>query len=291
MSISERINILKKFKNLTYPILTIYLSFLGSKTPSTSELKRQFHSLMTQNLTAREKKHFGNTIQSIDDYFDETYDSRGKRSVAFFGNGQRPGLRPEGSGPAGGASGPEGGLFEILEFEFPIAPLCRISNSVFLDSITSALLEHKRYLVILIDREKTRLFTVHLGEIKEHEDVFINTVPQKVRADEEHFYGRSDKIFRHTEDHLNRHLRLVAEKAREFMKGKRINFIILGGHEELFEKMKRHLRKDIRDKIAGEFVTELNVPINSVYLASKKIAKHIEQDKVYAEMESSLAGV
>lgn len=269
MNVSEKINLLKKFKNVSYPILTVYLSSPDLKTATSLELKRQFLSLLTRNLTKVEKKHFRDTIRNINEYLEESFDSRGKRSIAFFGNGD---------------------LFEILEFEFPLPQICKVSNSMYLTPILDQAIGHNRYLVLLVDRKKARIFTVYLGEIEEYKDVIVDIVPQKVRASEERFYGRSDKIFRHIENHLNRHLKTVAEKVKEFIQGKRINFIIIGGHKEIFEKLKKHLPKYIIDKVEGEFVTELNIPLNDAYLASKKVAEHIEQEKAYGKMEESLAG-
>lgn len=114
------------------------------------------------------------------------------------------------------------------------------------------------------------MFTVYQDKIEEHKDFFNGTVPQKVRANERDFYGRSNKIFRHIEDHLNRHLKLIANTVYNFIKGKNINFILIGGHKEMLSKIKNHLPKTLKKMIRGEFVTELNIPLKDIYLKSKQ---------------------
>jgi peptide chain release factor subunit 1 len=225
--------------------------------------------MLTQKLNRSDRKRFANAIQKINEYLEQIFDSRGKRSIAFFANDT---------------------LFEILEFEFPLLPLIKFSNAAYLDPILAQIFDHNRYLVLLVDRKKARMFTVNLGEIEEYKDFIVDAVPQEVKVEEEHFYGRSNKISRHIEDHLNRHLKIVTEKLKEFIDGERINFILLGGHEDLFERVKKQLPKYLRDKVVGEFPFELNVPLNEILLASKKVAEHIVWENEYEQMERVLSG-
>lgn len=252
MSIIRKIKKLKTFKK-GFPVLSIYLGFNEKKTPTVKQLLSKFHSL-TYSLTKEDRKIFAHHIELISKYLTEEYDSRGNRSVVFFCAED---------------------LFEIFEFEFYLEPVCVISDSPHLEPIIEQTKIHNKYLVLLADREKMLIFTVHLGRVEEHYDFFNGGVPQKVRADEEHYYGRSNKIFRHIEDHLNRQLKIFSEKALEFAKNKEISFIIIGGHKELFEKIKKHLPKELGKKVLGEFVSELNIPLNDIFLQSKRIAEII----------------
>lgn len=134
-----------------------------------------------------------------------------------------------------------------------------------------------KYLVLLVDREKARLFTVRLGKIEEHKDIFNGgEVPQNVKA-KKIDYGREDKIFRHIEQHLHYHLQMIAKKTREFVQGKNINFIILGGHKELLPKMKKHLLYPLNKMVQGKFITELNIPLADILKHSKKLVTEIQQ--------------
>lgn len=131
-----------------------------------------------------------------------------------------------------------------------------------------------KYLVLLADREKAKLFTVNLGKIEEQKEIFDNSVPQNVKA-KKIDYGRDDKIFRHIEQHLHYHLQLIAKETKDFIKGKNIQFIILGGHEELLPKMKAHLTYPLNKLVIGKLITELNIPVNDVLVLSKKLASEL----------------
>lgn len=267
-NILKTIQKLKTYKHSGFPILSLYLGFENKKSPNLKQLLSNFHSLVNgQLLTHGESPRLENNVKQVEKYLIEEFDTRGKRSIVFFtGNG----------------------LFEVLEFEFYMEPNVYISYSPHLEPMMDKIREHNSYMVLVADHKKAKMFTVHLGEIEEQAEFVDGHVPQNVRANERDFYGRSDIIFRHIEDHLHRHLKLIAEKAEEFAKDKKINFVIIGGHRELFKKIKKHLPRDLRDKVSGEFVTELNIPINSIFLQSKKISESIEQDKVYNQMEQAL---
>ena len=267
--INQTILKLKNYKS-NKPILTVYLSLEAKKSPNLKILLLEFDSLIHSSLSIKEKEEFSKEIKMIKKFLLEDFDTRGNRSIAFFTGGN---------------------LFEVLEFEFPIKILCKISQAPVLGPIQEQISDHSRYMVLAADHKKAKMFTVRLGKI-EAESEFVNgQVPQNVRANERDFYGRSDIIFRHIEDHLHRHLKLISEKVKEFAKGKNINFVIIGGHRELFGKIKKHLPNDLSKKVLGEFVTELNIPLNKIFLMSKKVAEKIEQNNVYYKMEKSLKGV
>lgn len=262
-----RIQKLKTCNGSDFPIITIYLGRAGKKTFNTEVIVAQFHSLIHQTLDGKDQKQFKKDIERITHFLREQYDSRGKRSIVFFTAGDK--------------------LWNVIDFEFYLPPLCIVLHSPYLKPILEAFDTYTKYLVLLVDRKKARMFTVHLGQIEEHTDVFDGLVPQKVKHGDD-TWDAQDKIFRHIEDHLHRHLKLVAQATSEFIKDKNVHFIILGGHKELFTKVKKHLSGHLRKMVLGEFVTELNIPLNTVFLKSKKIAEKLELDKEQKRLEVNL---
>lgn len=139
--------------------------------------------------------------------------------------------------------------------------------------------EKTAYLVLLVDRKKTVMFMLLDGmAVERYQEFSVNDVPQNVRTNEENFYGRSDKIFRHIEDHLHRHLKRVAETVALFVDREKITGVFLGGHGQLFKKIKKHLPLNLSRKVKGTFVTELNIPFNDILRKSKQIIKEFEAD-------------
>lgn len=261
--------LVKKYRNSTYPILSVYFGFAGKKTPDRKVVLSLFHSLIHQNMSDEERKIFKRDVQKIEEYLTDVFDSRGTRSIVFFTAGKH--------------------LWEVFPFEFYLPPLCVVSYSLYVKPLIDAVDSYKKYIVLLIDREKARLFSVYLGEIQEYTEVFDGIVPQNVRANERDFYGRSDKIFRHIQDHLHRHVAIIANSLSEFIKKNGGNFLLIGGHKELLAMVKNELPDSVQKMVVAEFVTSVNIPLQKVLLQSKAVAEKIEQNEEESRLQSALA--
>lgn len=119
------------------------------------------------------------------------------------------------------------------------------------------------------------MFILRKGVVKQDEEIIIDNVPQKVKHGDD-TWDAQDKIFRHIEDHLHRHLKLVAQKVSSFVKKKRIDGIVIGGHKPLFAKIEKHLQYPLSRKVKGTFVTELKAPFGQILKRAKHAIKEIE---------------
>lgn len=245
---------LLKLGSTHYPILTVYLGFEGKKVATSSLLATQFHSQVHQHLGEKERKYFKKDLIKIDDYVNNQLDTHGKRSLVIFSSGKN--------------------LWEVMAFEFFLPPLLVVCYLPYLNPILEAVNRYLKYLVILVDREKARLFSVRFGEISEHLDVFDDKVPQNVKAGDDS-WDQQNKIFRHIEDHLHRHLKLISETVDDFVKNNPVSFVIIGGHQEMIGKFKKHLNYPLNKMVLGEFVTAVNSPLNKVFLQSKRTARQV----------------
>ncbi|MBI2599920.1 hypothetical protein HYW43_03305, partial [Candidatus Daviesbacteria bacterium] len=256
---------LRKPQDSKSPILSVYLGTEEKRVPYPTYFLSQLHSLVNKSLTEDEQKIWQKYINKIEDYLHESFDRSNNRSLVFFAGDN---------------------LWEVLDFEFFLSPLVIISNSLYLKPIEEGLKDHQRYLVLLVDRKKAKFFTVYLGEIAEQKEVFNGDVPQRVKAKTIN-WGRYDKIPRHIEDHLNKHLKQISQAVYDFAIDKNIHFIILGGNKEIILKIRKHLHYPLNKMVLGEFVTQLNIPLNEVLIHSKKIATKIKQRLVRAKRETS----
>lgn len=142
-------------------------------------------------------------------------------------------------------------------------------------------------MVLLADRKRARMFTLLDGVVKKSEEHIYDDVPQKVRHGDD-TWDAQDKIFRHIEDHLHRHLTVVALNASVFAKENNINGIIIGGHKQLFTKIKSHLQYPLNKKIKGTFVTELKAPFGEIIERAKNCILQLENDDEIKRYEKSL---
>lgn len=250
----NKISKLEKIRKLSSPVLSVYLSNPNKKSPSNRALIMQFHSLIDNNISKLQQKILKQDIQKIETYLRDVFDTHGNRSVIFFSAGKS--------------------LWEVIPLEFCMPSQLIISDRPYFEPLKKAFKKYVPYLVVLVDRKRAKFFTVYLGRLEEKKEFVSEEVPQRVHAVHE-FLGREDKVSRHIEDHLHKHLALVANEVVEFTKNKKFNMILIGGHKEIMPKFIKHLPGDYRKKILTQFVSELNIPINDIFLRSKKLVEKL----------------
>jgi len=136
----------------------------------------------------------------------------------------------------------------------------------------------KTYMILLVDRKQAKMFTLRDGVVGEQEDYKNSQVPQKVKHGDD-TWDAPDKIFRHIEDHLHRHLQAVGEKARVFADRNKVDGIIIGSHIPLFAKVEKHLPYPLPRKVEGKFITGLKAPFNEILKRAKQQVQIIDSKK------------
>ena len=145
----------------------------------------------------------------------------------------------------------------------------------------------KKYLLLLVDRQHAKLFIIADGRIIEEKKVEKDNVPQNVKHGDD-TWDAQDKIFRHIEQHLHRHLHHVAVEATTFIKEKNVTGILIGGHKPLFAKVESHLQYPFSKKVFGTFVTELKVPNNIILHRALQELEKIETKKEDDRLQQAL---
>jgi hypothetical protein len=250
----DKIKEIESYNNSDFLILSVYLGADSLQSPSEKFLLTQFHSLLHRYLNDDQHNIFEKNIRRIEEYLSDYIPSA--RSLVIFSGGED--------------------LWEVVNLEFSLNPTISVSSSPNIDPILRARQKYSKYMVLLIDREKARMLTVEQGEIVEHSDFIGSYVPQNRKlTGREDTAGKNDIISRHNNEMLERHIEQACKAADEFARAKDINFLIIGGHAEMFAKVAEILPTDLKNKLAGSFITDVNLPLNEILIESKKVAANI----------------
>lgn len=117
--------------------------------------------------------------------------------------------------------------------------------------------------MLLADRRRLKIFTLFQNSVSSYKELVFNDVPQKVKHGDD-TWDQQDKINRHIENHLHEHLKSVSDIVKNYVLKNPIDRVILGGHKDMFAKLKKHLPYPLSKKVMGNFVTELKVPLNTI---------------------------
>ncbi len=145
----------------------------------------------------------------------------------------------------------------------------------------------KKYLVILADRKRANMAVIENGVVVEYRRLPDDKAPRKTKNGE-NTWDAEDKILRHRDELLNRHLENIGDEANKFAVGKKINGVVIGGHKELFHKISENLRYPLSKKFIGFFITELKVHKNESTKKALKCIEKIEQEQEEQKLQVAL---
>ena len=255
---ASKINEIEKYNDSNFPILSVYLGVDNLQSPAKKFLETQFHSMIHEQLDDNQRSIFQDDIKKIEDYL-ASY-TPVNRSLVFFSAGKN--------------------LWEVIGFEFSLPAKITVGVSPDLEPIVLAQKKYSKYLVLLVDHQKARVFTVEQGVITEQRNFSDSYVPQKRKMTGRDLNANKDDLMsRHNEAQIDLHIKYVCEEAAKFAEAKGINFLIIGGHDEIIKRVIKALPPELKKIMAGSFITEINLPLNEILIESKKVAAAINLPK------------
>lgn len=168
----------------------------------------------------------------------------------------------------------------------PTRPVDRIvwDAQPAIEPLIEALDDAERIAVLLIDKERGRLFTIRLGEIEERH-AFFDEVPGKQATGG--WFGLSQARYaRHHEDHVLRHVKHTIRMLTEELRSHPFDRLVIGGPDEAMEMLVHHLPRPLRGRFAGTISLPLFAPEADVLAAARDAATAIERRDELADIQA-----
>lgn len=237
-----------RHKNAENPVVSLYLNVTPPRKFS-SDLNSLIHT--TRNNLKESGSYSRETLERLDGVFreierhvrEDLVRTEGARLAAIFADAD--------------------GFWQEYQLPVGLPSSIVVEPDPYVRPLTVLLDEFARYCVLVADSRKARIFTLYLGEFEEETDVFIeDEVPDRVRAKLSMTSGGEgvqgglgdERVQRHIQDHVHRHLKYVAQQTFNVFRDKRFSRLILGGHQDkVLPWLKDHLHSYLRQRLAGEF--------------------------------------
>ena len=183
---------------------------------------------------------------------------------------------------------PETKLRELVQIELPFPASVHWRRGAFLRPVVEAMDEHERYGVVLTDNKRARLFTVLMGELTEHEDLFSET-SQRTRslgADQMRAQKRHDQ--RHQEE-VASHAKRVIDAIHDLALREPFDRLIVGGTPKAAAQLVRLLPKRMRGKLVE--TTSMRVGGSQKEILNKilEVQQRMERDREKEIVQGVLA--
>jgi len=146
------------------------------------------------------------------------------------------------------------GFFDVVESPLPVSNEIVVNHTPHVRPLESILQAYERFAVVLVDRQRTRLFRFELGELTEHTEVFDAVPRGGDQAGHPGQGSRSAHVQRHSEEVAHRHLKHAADVAFTELQGHPVDHVILGGPHEIVAEFEGHLHPWIAQRVAARLV-------------------------------------
>ncbi|HEV8625034.1 MAG TPA: hypothetical protein VG034_11310 [Acidimicrobiia bacterium] len=146
------------------------------------------------------------------------------------------------------------GFFEVVESPLPTSNDIVINHTPHVRPLEAILQAYERFAVLLVDRQRARLFRFELGELTEHTEVFDAVPRGGDQAGHPAQGSRGAHVQRHSEEVAHRHLKHAAEVTFGELQQRPVDHVILGGPHEVVVELEGLLHTWVRDRVVDRLV-------------------------------------
>jgi peptide chain release factor subunit 1 len=175
-------------------------------------------------------------------------------------------------------------LAEVHELGVPFAASAHWRKGAFLRPIVEAMDEHERYGVVLTSTTRARIFTVHMGEIREHEDLISDTTSRSraLGTDQWRSQGRREK--RHDEE-VALHAKRVIDALHDLALRGPFDRLIVAGTSKATAQLVRLLPRRLQGKLVRTITMPMTATKKDVLAGILKLQEQMEREQEAAMVE------
>ncbi|HVN55610.1 MAG TPA: hypothetical protein VMT46_14850 [Anaerolineaceae bacterium] len=201
--------------------------------------------------------------QAIERYLSREFDWSGK-SVAIFSCAPR-------------------GFFRAYSIAVPVRSRVRKGERPAVKGLADLLDAYGGYGVVLVDKQGARVFSFHLGELREQEGVVGEQVRHTKRGGASTLpggrSGTAGKTGRATEETVDRNMKEAVDFAVHFFEENHVRRILIGGTDENISHFRGLLPKAWQSLVVGTFPMSMTASHTEVLQKALELGRQAEQQR------------
>jgi len=234
------------------PVLSVYLNTDPSGGNSDG-YKRTLRSML-KDIDLKED------VFAIDRYIDHEYDWSG-HSLAIFSCAPEKFLR-------------------AYPLAIPVRSRVRINKQPHVKPLADLLDSYGGYGVALVDQQGARLFSFHLGELREQEGTMGETVRRTKHGGASTYHGRRGGVAgqtNYTDEVTDRNMREAADFSAHFFSDNNIRRVVIGGTDDNVARFRAMLPKAWQSLIVGTFNMSMTASNEDVLQRAMQIGQEAQR--------------
>lgn len=171
------------------------------------------------------------------------------------------------------------GFFRAYPLAVPIRSRLFVGDQPYVKPLADILDAYAGYGVALVDKQGARLFSFHLGELKEQEGFLGESVRRTKRGGASSLLGRRGGTAgqtRYIEEVTDRNIKDSIEFAVRFFDENRVRRILIGGSDDNVSRFRNLLPKAWQSLVVGTFAMSMNANHTEVQAHTMRIVQEAE---------------
>ncbi len=177
---------------------------------------------------------------------------------------------------------------EVHQLRVPLVAQAYWRKGAFLRPVVEAMDEHERYGVVLTSTQRARLFTVSMGEIAEHDDLFSDTGPRTRALGSDQWRSQKRHERRHEEE-VTLHAKKVIDALRDLSLRIPFDRLIIAGTAKATAQLERLLPRRLKGKLVRTITMPMTATPREVLEGILKVQERMERDEESSLVEAVLA--
>jgi len=247
---------LAAMKGTRAPITSCYLDVDGRRLVRHKDLEHEVDVLLKgARARADGQPSVRADLQRIEDYVHHGLDRSRVRGVAIFA-----------------CSADD--LWRVVELSVPVRTRVVVNHAPAVGQLESILSEHEPIGVLMVDRQRARMFVFALGELVERSELF-EELPRETDV-----RGLRDRGGDHPqvlEAHTHQHLRNAAQVAFEVWSQHPFNHLAIAAPDDLARQLEADLHPYLRGRLSGRLAVPVTAGHAEVLAAAQQVESQVER--------------
>jgi peptide chain release factor subunit 1 len=246
------------FRSPDAPVLSCYLDIDGRRQITRQSVERELECLAREVSARPDGAALQEDLRRIGAYVSSDLDRSGVRGLAVF-------------------SCVAHDLWEVVPLPVPVANQLHVNQGPALAQLEAIVQELEPLGVLLVDRQRARMFVYALGELVDRTELFEQLPRNDFDRHDEADRGGEEKARHHLDAATHQHLRHAAEVAFRLFQDHGFTHLVVGGPDELSGLVESLLHPYLRERYCGRVSLGVLVGDAEVRDAALEVEQRLER--------------
>jgi peptide chain release factor subunit 1 len=169
-------------------------------------------------------------------------------------------------------------LWQVIDLPVPVRSRVVVNTAPAVQQLEAVVQELERVGVLLVDRQRARVFVFQFGELIDRSELF-DEIPRDYDELGERDQSGYDKALDHVEALVARHLRQAGEAAFRLFREDGFERLVLGAPDELAGAVEATLHPYLRERLSGRIRVGAGASLDDVRTATLELEAKAERDR------------